>query len=69
MPVGLSDDEVAQCVFTDGLSTASSDLLFSGVGLGMGAVRAEAEKLGGTATISSRPGWGTTTVITVPLGR
>jgi two-component system chemotaxis sensor kinase CheA len=69
VPVELSDDEVAQCVFTDGLSTASSDLLFSGVGLGMGAVRAEAEKLGGTATISSRPGWGTTTVITVPLGR
>jgi PAS domain-containing protein len=68
MPAGAGDDEVAQCVFIDGLSTASSDLLFSGAGLGMSAVHAEAEKLGGTAMISSRPGRGTTTVIAVPLG-
>jgi len=34
----------------------------------MSAVHAEAEKLGGTAMISSRPGRGTTTVITIPLG-
>ena len=40
----------------------------SGRGVGLAAVRAEAEGLGGTAVLENSPGQGTCLVIEVPLG-
>ena len=41
----------------------------SGRGVGLSAVRAEAERLGGQAAITSQPGRGMCLVVTVPLAR
>ncbi len=63
----LPDDQVAELVFRPGLSTARRVSEISGRGVGMDAVRATLESLGGRVEISSRAGEGTAAVLVVPV--
>ncbi len=59
--------DLTSILFEDGVSTAESVTDISGRGVGMGAVRAEAEKLGGRTELSSAPGHGTTVTFKFPI--
>jgi two-component system chemotaxis sensor kinase CheA len=63
----LSDDQAIQLVFAEGLSTAAQVSQVSGRGVGLAAVRATVERLGGGVGIASQPGRGTTVRLTLPL--
>jgi two-component system chemotaxis sensor kinase CheA len=63
----LSDDQAIQLVFAEGLSTAAQVSQVSGRGVGLAAVRAAVERLGGGVSIASQPGRGTTVRLTLPL--
>ncbi len=63
----LPPDEVAAFVFRPGLSTAEGVSEISGRGVGMDAVRATIEALGGQVELVSRRGEGTTTTLVVPI--
>ena len=62
-----SDDEVWQLVFLPGISTAEVVTDVSGRGVGMDVVRRNINGLGGTVSVSCRPGKSTTTRISLPL--
>lgn len=59
--------EVLQTIFSDGISTGSDVSMISGRGIGLSAVRAEVEKLGGTIVVDSIEGEGTVFVMSLPL--
>jgi two-component system chemotaxis sensor kinase CheA len=63
----LPPDAIAALVFEPGLSTAGAVSDISGRGVGMDAVRATIESLGGTVEITSEPGAGTATTLIVPI--
>ena len=67
----LADDlpveEVAAFVFHPGLSTAQTVSEVSGRGVGMGAVKATVESLGGGVELRTQAGQGTTTTLVVPI--
>ncbi len=63
----LPPQEIALLVFRPGLSTAHEVSDISGRGVGMDAVKATIESLGGHVEIHSRPGLGTTTSLVVPV--
>lgn len=63
----LPPEEIASLVFRSGLSTADVVSDISGRGVGMDAVRATIESLGGVVEIATREGQGTCTVLTVPI--
>ncbi len=63
----LSERELVNLVFLPGFSTTDHVTQFSGRGVGMDVVRTNVEKIGGTVTIKSRPGRGTTVNMTIPL--
>jgi len=63
----LAPDQVAALVFEPGLSTAAQVSEVSGRGVGMDAVRATLESLGGSVEITSEHGVGTTTSLVVPI--
>ena len=63
----LPPDAVAALVFEPGLSTARQVSEISGRGVGMDAVRATIESLGGGVELRSEPGRGTTTSLVVPI--
>jgi two-component system, chemotaxis family, sensor kinase CheA len=63
----LPPEQVAALVFRPGLSTAAEVSDISGRGVGMDAVRATIESLGGEVSLASRPGQGTTTSVRVPI--
>lgn len=67
----LADDlppsEIASLVFQPGLSTAREVSKVSGRGVGMDAVKATIEALGGRVELVSQPGLGTTTTLVVPI--
>jgi two-component system, chemotaxis family, sensor kinase CheA len=63
----LAPDQIAALVFQPGLSTASEVSEISGRGVGMDAVRATLESLGGSVEIASERGRGTTTTLWVPI--
>lgn len=65
----MSDAEVYPLVFEDYLSTKEEVGELSGRGVGLGAVRAEMEKLGGTCRVVSETGKGTNFVFTFPKNR
>jgi two-component system chemotaxis sensor kinase CheA len=62
-----SEVELKEVLFHDGVSTAESVSDVSGRGVGMGAVKAEAEKLGGRTELETAPGHGTTVTFKFPL--
>jgi len=62
-----SDFDIIQHVFDSGLSTRDAVGDFSGRGIGMNAIKDEAEKLGGHAFVESTPPNGTRLVIEVPF--
>ncbi|MBW2229289.1 MAG: chemotaxis protein CheW [Deltaproteobacteria bacterium] len=68
---GLADDlpasEAARLIFQPGLSTATSVSDVSGRGVGMDAVKATIESLGGTVEIQTELGAGTCTTLIVPI--
>jgi two-component system chemotaxis sensor kinase CheA len=63
----LSAEQIAALVFEPGLSTAAEVSEISGRGVGMDAVRATLESLGGAVEIATEPGRGTTTTLVVPI--
>ena len=63
----LSEDEAIDLVFAPGFSTAAEVTSISGRGVGMDAVRASVERLGGRVTLESRAGHGTTVRFTLPF--
>jgi two-component system, chemotaxis family, sensor kinase CheA len=63
----LTPEQIAALVFQPGLSTATEVSEISGRGVGMDAVRATLESLGGSVEISSERGRGTTTTLWVPI--
>ena len=63
----LPPNEIAALVFQPGLSTAQTVSEISGRGVGMDAVRATIESLGGAVEITSERGRGTTTCLIVPI--
>ena len=63
----LSDAESLQLVFESGFSTSSMITSLSGRGVGLAIVRESLERLGGHATVESRPGLGTEFRLMLPL--
>jgi len=64
----LTEDEALELVFASGLSTAEALSELSGRGMGMEAVRMALAAAGGTVSLRSRPGEGTTVRMQLPLG-
>ena len=64
---GISDYEVWQLIFAPGFSTADVVTDVSGRGVGMDVVKRNIEGLGGRVELESSPGFGTRTVIRLPL--
>jgi ABC-type amino acid transport substrate-binding protein/signal transduction histidine kinase len=63
----MDDAELLAMIFADGISLSDSVTDISGRGIGLAAVRAEIERLGGDIAIRSAPGAGTSLIFTVPL--
>jgi two-component system chemotaxis sensor kinase CheA len=63
----VDDAALFQLVFAPGFSTARSVTSVSGRGVGMDAVRTAVEAVGGTVSIASERGRGTTTTLRLPL--
>lgn len=64
---GWTDDQVAESIFSDGISTKEDISLISGRGMGMAAVREETEKLGGTARVRTEADKGVAYEIEIPI--
>ncbi|MGA0588789.1 chemotaxis protein CheA [Dyella sp. KRB-257] len=64
---GMADDAVAELIFQPGFSTATVTTDLSGRGVGMDVVRRNVSDLGGTVTIRTTPGKGSTFTIVLPL--
>ena len=60
--------ELLQVLFKSGFSTRDEATEVSGRGIGLAAVRVEAEKLGGRVEVQSKPNAGTTFEIILPIG-
>ena len=58
---------VMRAIFDDGFTTRDTATTLSGRGVGMGIVRAAAERLGGTVDVASIPNQGTKVIIDVPV--
>jgi two-component system chemotaxis sensor kinase CheA len=63
----LPPQEIAALVFRPGLSTAQQVSKVSGRGVGMDAVKATIEALGGQVELESKSGLGTATTLVVPV--
>ena len=63
----ISDKEAYQLIFLPGFSTNTEVTEFSGRGVGMDVVRRNIDKVGGTISLDSTPGEGTTIQIRIPL--
>ena len=63
----LSDAEVAELIFQPGFSTAAQATDLSGRGVGMDVVRRNVRDLGGSVSVRSVTGKGSTFTITLPL--
>jgi two-component system chemotaxis sensor kinase CheA len=64
---GLSHDRIVGLIFAPGFSTAATVSDLSGRGVGMDAVRAAIERLGGQVTVQSQRGEGTRVRLTLPF--
>ncbi len=63
----VTDEQLAQLIFTTGISTASEVTEVAGRGVGMDVVRSEITALGGRIDVSSHGGEGTRFIIHLPL--
>jgi two-component system, chemotaxis family, sensor kinase CheA len=63
----LPPEEIVEFAFHPGLSTAARVSDISGRGVGMDAVRSTLESLGGAVWLETRPGFGTTAMLRVPI--
>jgi two-component system chemotaxis sensor kinase CheA len=63
----MTEREALQMIFAAGFSTATKVTSVSGRGVGMDVVRTNVEKVGGSAEVESRVGFGTTVRLHVPL--
>lgn len=63
----LSDQQLNQMIFSDGLSTKEVVTDISGRGIGLNAVKEDIEKIAGNILVESKVGVGTKYVITLPL--
>ncbi len=63
----MSDEQIMQFIFKAGFSTAEKVTSVSGRGVGMDVVRTNIEKIGGTVSLSSAMGKGSTFHIKIPL--
>ncbi len=63
----MGDDEIYNLIFQPGFSTARQVSEISGRGVGMDVVKKAIEKLRGRVDIQTRPGQGSTFVISLPL--
>lgn len=63
----VRDEEVIQWVFKDGVSTSATINEVAGRGVGMSAIAAEVRRLGGKASVESKPGVGMTLTILLPM--
>jgi two-component system chemotaxis sensor kinase CheA len=63
----MTDDGIYDLIFQPGFSTASEISELSGRGVGMDVVKKSIEKLRGRVDIQTRPGQGSTFVISLPL--
>ncbi|MGL4398026.1 MAG: chemotaxis protein CheW [Hyphomicrobium sp.] len=63
----FSFDELSKFIFEPGLSTAEVVSNVSGRGVGMDVVRSNIESIGGTVSITSKPGQGTVFLLKIPL--
>ncbi|MGA0605886.1 chemotaxis protein CheA [Phenylobacterium sp. VNQ135] len=63
----LSDEEIDNLIFMPGFSTADAVSDISGRGVGMDVVRRSIQELGGRISINSRPGEGSTFIMSLPL--
>ena len=63
----LSDDQIWPLIFKPGFSTAEKVTDISGRGVGMDVVKRNIEGLGGTVSIKTAPGKGTTFTLKLPL--
>ncbi|MFP4204834.1 MAG: chemotaxis protein CheA [Spirochaetaceae bacterium] len=61
------DEEVWRLLFAPGFSTASNVTSVSGRGVGMDVVKKHVDALGGTISLDSTPGSGTTVRLAIPL--
>ncbi len=61
-------DDPLELIFMDGLSSKKEATELSGRGVGLAAVRASVDALGGTIKVDSQTGKGTSFHITLPLG-
>ncbi|MFM2279592.1 MAG: hypothetical protein RLZZ444_1823, partial [Pseudomonadota bacterium] len=63
----LSDEEIDNLIFMPGFSTADKITDVSGRGVGMDVVKRSIQALGGRISIHSRPGYGSTFTMSLPL--
>ncbi|MES2177625.1 MAG: response regulator [Gemmatimonadota bacterium] len=63
----IDQDALALAIFDDGFSTRDTATTISGRGVGLAIVRAAAERMGGTASVTSHAGVGTTITLDVPV--
>ncbi len=63
----LEDDEICRFIFMPGFSTAQNITNISGRGIGMDVVRENIESIGGSVSLSTFAGRGTTFALKVPL--
>jgi two-component system chemotaxis sensor kinase CheA len=63
----MSDEQAVDLVFSAGFSTAAAVSDISGRGIGMNAVRAKVEQVGGRVSLASRKGYGTTVRLDLPM--
>ncbi|KAA3502828.1 chemotaxis protein CheA [Rhizobium rhizogenes] len=63
----LTDEEIDNLIFAPGFSTADKISDISGRGVGMDVVKRSIQALGGRISISSRPGYGSTFTMSLPL--
>lgn len=63
----MSDTDIFQFILLPGFSTAASVTRVSGRGVGMDVVRENMQSIGGTVSLASRPGKGTTVTLRMPL--
>ena len=63
----LDDNQIMQFIFADEVTTKVKESIFSGRGEGLSAVKAEAEKLGGSIKVTSKFGIGSVFEITIPM--